>query len=159
MKVITQLVQHFWQRGVLNADDAEYLVRSGFVRERDLEGFKLPADEEPTAEPVPPSTTTPVGQRVLESVQESLIRRGRKRRGKGASKRPTIEPKGLSARVQKELRRRAEDLDELITLCQPKISPKTWEEAASHLRGTEPMHCRSLLRMHLKRGDVRLARL
>ncbi|HEV3439313.1 MAG TPA: hypothetical protein VG122_18245 [Gemmata sp.] len=39
MRVIEQLVQHFWTRGALTRDEAAYLVQHGFVREDDLAGF------------------------------------------------------------------------------------------------------------------------
>ena len=40
MKVITQLIRHFWQRGALSYDQAEYLLDQGFARMADLPGFK-----------------------------------------------------------------------------------------------------------------------
>jgi hypothetical protein len=45
MRVIEQLVQHFWTRGALSREDARYLVDHGFVRETDLPGFSDEADE------------------------------------------------------------------------------------------------------------------
>ncbi len=39
MRVIEQLVQHFWTRGALTREEAQYLVKHGFVRETDLPGF------------------------------------------------------------------------------------------------------------------------
>jgi hypothetical protein len=39
MRVIEQLVQHFWARGALTREEALYLVKHGFVREADLAGL------------------------------------------------------------------------------------------------------------------------
>jgi hypothetical protein len=39
MRVIEQLVQHFWTRGALSREEALYLVKHGFVREADLAGL------------------------------------------------------------------------------------------------------------------------
>ncbi|VTT99262.1 unnamed protein product [Gemmataceae bacterium] len=39
MRVIEQLAQHFWARGALTREEAQYLVGHGFVREGDLPGF------------------------------------------------------------------------------------------------------------------------
>jgi hypothetical protein len=51
MRVIEQLVQHFWARGAITRDEALYLARHGFVRETDLPG--LVEDETPEPEPPP----------------------------------------------------------------------------------------------------------
>ena len=47
MKVITQLIKHFWERGALLAAEIEYLVRHGFVRVRDLPGYEPPPESHP----------------------------------------------------------------------------------------------------------------
>ncbi|MDB5307448.1 MAG: hypothetical protein JWO38_1650 [Gemmataceae bacterium] len=39
MRVIEQLVQHFWARGTISREEALHLVRHGFVREADLPGL------------------------------------------------------------------------------------------------------------------------
>ncbi|MBA4187125.1 MAG: hypothetical protein C0467_03820 [Planctomycetaceae bacterium] len=39
MRVVEQLVQHFWTRGALTREEAQYLVKHGFVREADLPGL------------------------------------------------------------------------------------------------------------------------
>ena len=49
MRVIEQLVQHFWARGALTREEALYLVRHGFVREADLAGL-VDQPAEPVAE-------------------------------------------------------------------------------------------------------------
>jgi hypothetical protein len=159
MKVITQLVQHFWQRGALTAEDAAYLVRGGFVRAGDLAGFKLPPDDEPAALETSVHTPTPVGLRALEAVQESLLRRGRRRRKKGSPKTAVLQPKELCARLTTEFGRRRNDLQQLVLACGPKTSSSTWEEAAAELRRLAPAKCRSVLASRLRLGVVSLARL
>lgn len=42
MRVIEQLIHHFWARGALSRDEAAYLVKHGFAREEDLPGFGEP---------------------------------------------------------------------------------------------------------------------
>ena len=47
MKVLQQLIQHFWLRGVLSVEQAHYLVESGFIRPGDLENYEpRPQDRE-----------------------------------------------------------------------------------------------------------------
>ena len=46
MKVLQQLIQHFWQRGVLALDQVHYLVESGFIRAGDLEDYEPRPQEE-----------------------------------------------------------------------------------------------------------------
>ncbi len=50
MRVIEQLVQHFWTRGALSRAEALYLVKHGFVREGDLAGLVEPPPEPETDE-------------------------------------------------------------------------------------------------------------
>ena len=156
MKVITQLVQRFWQRGALTAEDAEYLVLSGFVRAGDLEGFKLPSEDPPPDENPDDSAVIPPAQRALELVQESLIRRGSRRGKKGAPQTAVVQPKELCARLQTEFARRVDDLKSLILSCRPQPSPATWEEAAAQLRGLAPAECRSVLASRLRQRGVGL---
>lgn len=46
MRVIEQLVHHFWARGALTREEALYLVRHGFAREADLPGLLPPEQSE-----------------------------------------------------------------------------------------------------------------
>ena len=39
MRVIEQLVHHFWARGALTRDQAQFLVNHGFARAADLPGL------------------------------------------------------------------------------------------------------------------------
>ena len=100
---------------------------------------------------------TPVVLRALEAVQESLIRRGRRRRKTGGPKTAVMQPKELCARLKTEFSRRGDDLQNLVLACQPKSSPVTWEEAAAELRRMAPAKCRSVLASRLRQGVVGLA--
>jgi hypothetical protein len=81
MKVITQLIRHFWQRGALSPQQAEYLLDQGFARLVDLPGF-VPPPEEPVAALIerPIELATP-----LEEIGEQLEAPPR-RRGRGGPK-------------------------------------------------------------------------
>jgi hypothetical protein len=50
MRVIEQLVQHFWARGAITRDEALYLAKHGFVKETDLPGL---VEDETKPEPKP----------------------------------------------------------------------------------------------------------
>lgn len=47
MRVIEELIKHFWERGSISRDEAAYLLQHGFVREQDLKGWTRnePADQ------------------------------------------------------------------------------------------------------------------
>jgi hypothetical protein len=158
MKVITQLVQHFWQRGVLTIDDADYLVRSGFVRESDLPGFKLvdrPAGASAQAEDI---MSRLLVDGPLDAAEESLVRTGMRRGKSGGGRQPALDQNELRTRLQREFDRRAEHLESLVTVCRTglKVSFATWEEAASHLRNLPPLECVKLLASQLHRRGIEL---
>lgn len=50
MRVIEQLIHHFWARGALSREEAAYLVKHGFAREEDLPGFGEPRPPEVEAD-------------------------------------------------------------------------------------------------------------
>ncbi len=50
MRVIDELVRHFWERGELNRVQARYLIRHGFARPEDLRGWTAPAEADKAAE-------------------------------------------------------------------------------------------------------------
>lgn len=55
MRVIEQLVHHFWARGALTREEALYLVKHGFAREADLPGLIGPEREIDPATDEPPA--------------------------------------------------------------------------------------------------------
>lgn len=84
MRVVEQLIQHFWQRGALTRTEIEYLVQHGFVRAKDLPEY-LDADE-PT-EPTPLYEPEPIeeAKEPLPDPEDELLGRrvgGKKRGGK-----------------------------------------------------------------------------
>jgi hypothetical protein len=132
MKVITQLVKHFWERGALSTSEAEYLVRHGFIRERDLPGYVAPADHHPTE----PTWVEPVIEPLtaLEQVEESLVRRRERRGGAGAIKHKALEPKELCSRVELELARRESSLAKVVRMAVGGNESSDWRAAAQVLR-------------------------
>ena len=153
MKVITQLVKHFWQRGALASADMEYLIRHGFVRVRDLPGYTPPPDD------LPGLDDTWIEKEVelpgeLEHVEESLLRRRRKG-GKGEPKRQAIEVKELCERVQSELARREPALTKLVQLVIGGQNTSDWRAAAQALRQPAGRLHESLTRA-LRSGTITL---
>jgi hypothetical protein len=153
MKVITQLVKHFWQRGALAAPDVEYLIRHGFIRVRDLPGYTPPPEDAP-----PDAGDTWIEKEIelpgeLEHVEESLVRR-RGKRGTGESKGKTIEVKELCQRVQAELDRRKPALTRLVRFAAGGAA-SDWRAAAQSLRQS-PTKMHEALAKALRDGSLSL---
>lgn len=102
MRVIEQLVQHFWARGALTREEAIYLVRHGFAREADLPGLvgqEREIDPETYAptdndSPRPFEDTAPASEdekaREAEQLEDELVgRNAGSRKGGGKKKKPT----------------------------------------------------------------------
>ena len=53
MRVIEQLIQHFWARALMSREDIAYLIRHGFVRDTDLPGWLPPDPDAPAVAPDP----------------------------------------------------------------------------------------------------------
>lgn len=97
MRVIEQLVRHFWERGAISRDEAQYLVKHGFVREADLPGFVGtereidPQTYEPPEEPERDDRRThdrvEEAARQAEELEAELA--GRKKGGGKGKKKPT----------------------------------------------------------------------
>lgn len=142
MKVITQLIKHFWERGALSAADVEYLVRHGFARVRDLPGFELPPEEPPA--PIEPLKI--IGDvepaHPLESVEESLVRRTLRRGRAVAPKGRVIDIEELCQRAHQELARREIALQQIVRLATGNLAargePADWRAAAQALRQSPP---------------------
>jgi hypothetical protein len=103
MKVITQLIRHFWQRGALTTSEIDYFVQHGFVRVRDLPGYQ-PGETGDSHEAL---ATRGEPSEPLETVEEGLVRRSARRRGSGGPKRKVLETAELCQRLQAEFARRA----------------------------------------------------
>ncbi len=79
MKVISQLIRHFWERGVLSSEEVEYLVQHGFARRHDVPGYRFPQVDEPTDIAINdfPALDNPDE---FDRFEESLVRRQDTRR-------------------------------------------------------------------------------
>jgi hypothetical protein len=148
MKVIAQLVRHFWQRGALTSDEAAYLVRHGFVRARDLPGYQGPdlsvhqkkagnPDSQGSMEPfsLSPPAGPPDG---FDLVEEQLVRRSSRGVRSHRYRKKVLDEKDLCQRVEGELRRRRPWLRQLTKLAS-RVGPcDGWESAAAALRQLPP---------------------
>ena len=100
MKVLQQLIQHFWQRGALTAEQAHYLVEHGFVRAEDLADYKPPAEEE-VAAPPPVEVLLPDE---MERAEEELVGAvGRRKGGKAAPRTPDLTTEQLGEMLEEIL--------------------------------------------------------
>lgn len=158
MKVITQLVQHFWQRGVLAASEVDYLVCHGFVRARDLPGY-VPPPQEP--EPLDESPTwappaDPLPATALESVEDALVRRKVHRGRRGEPKGAVLEIEDLCERLRDEFARREPHLPALVRLGRKVSMCNDWQEALAALRQVDGAGFQELLTPLLRSGVITL---
>lgn len=143
MRVVEQLIQHFWQRGALTRTEIEYLVSHGFVRAADLPDY-LDADEpaEPTPLYEPEPDPDPVGDRSEPppDPEDVLLGRrvGKKRGGKKKPKPTGHNLAPLEALLGAHLADR-EPYEALVELGN-RIRPcKDWVAAASAVASLTPL--------------------
>jgi hypothetical protein len=94
MRVIEQLVHHFWARGALTRDEALFLVRHGFARADDLAGLtgeaaapEAVAEERPEREEASrPAEDEDTKARAAEELEDELVGRNAGSRKAGAKK-------------------------------------------------------------------------
>jgi hypothetical protein len=154
MKVITQLIRHFWQRAALTTSEIDYLVEHGFVRERDIPGYRpgVPGDYHEAASG---AVSEP-----LETVEEELVRRSTRRRGTGGGpKRKLLEIDELCRLLQAEFARRAGALAGLTRLANRFRHCTGWEQAAIVLRQVSSARFYGGLRATLRARSVGLRNL
>jgi hypothetical protein len=140
MKVIAQLIRHFWQRGALSSEEAAYLVRHGFVRVRDLPGYQEKPGKADNAQRFEPfSLTPPAGPPDgFDLVEEQLVRRSSRGLRSHRYRKKVLNEKDLCQRVETELLRRRPWLRQLTKLA-GRIEPcDGWESAAAALRQIPP---------------------
>src|SRR5437763_1462020 len=108
MRVIEQLVHHFWARGALTREEAQFLVDHGFARECDLPGLVGPEREIDPDTYEPPTSADPeeddyrreaeeavrlaadVKARQAEELEDELVgRNAGSRKAGGKKKKPT----------------------------------------------------------------------
>ena len=99
MRVIEQLVQHFWARGAISRAEAMYLVKHGFVRDADLPGLignereidpatyqPRPGDYDEAADRPDPADDA---ARRAEELEADLVGRGTGTKKSGKKKKPS----------------------------------------------------------------------
>jgi len=155
MKVIAQLIRHFWERGVLTNVDAEYLLSHGFARRQDLPGFEFPTTV-PEFEPDQAAVKPVELPGELELYEESLVRRHDARRGQHEPHPTELKIEEILERLQAEYERRATDLKSLVAFGQ-RIQPvETWQEAVAELHDIPGERFHAELCAGLKEGRVLL---
>lgn len=156
MKVIAELVRHFWQRGALTWEEVEYLLRHDFVRTSDLPGYQ-PRRQRST-EPVGMESDIPiVAPDSLDLVEEELIRRQPVRRGGTRDDDGrTLRIRDLRERLNNEFDRRDADLVSVEELGKRFLDINHWREAASELRNLTDRQFHRGLCAELREGDVLL---
>jgi hypothetical protein len=87
MRVIEQLVQHFWTRGALTREEAQYLVKHGFVREGDLPGLVEDAERTDVWDVEPDPRFDPKA-RAAEELEDELTGRNSAGGRRGKKKKP-----------------------------------------------------------------------
>ncbi len=130
MKVITQLIRHFWLRGALSPEQAEYLLDQGFARLTDLPAYR-PVPEAPEQAAVervvePPTPLKQLGERLEEPPR-------RRPRGGGPTGVVPVE-EDLRLWLNKQFARRARPLGTLVRLAARFRPCDDWREAAVVLR-------------------------
>jgi hypothetical protein len=143
MRVIEQLVQHFWARGALTRDEALYLVKHGFVREADLAGLvdSPPVDDEIEV----PDSFNPRGDprfdpkaREAEQLEDELVGRNSAGGRKGGKKKPAghnVAPVALhlgSHLAAREPYPALQELGSRLKKC------ATWRDAAKAVAASKP---------------------
>jgi hypothetical protein len=127
MKVVTQLIHHFWGEGALTIEQAELLVRQGFVDASDLKGLlgRTAKVEAPVS----------VLEERLDVIADELtLRTAVARRRKKGSKARVIGKKGLRLRLRAAFDQRSANLPALVHLARTIAPCSGWVEAALVLR-------------------------
>jgi hypothetical protein len=132
MKVITQLIRHFWQRGALSPEQAEYLLDQGFAKLADLPGFK-PVERVDTPQPA----VAVLAPHPLEATTEDL-ERPRRRAGRGGPKGVVPEADDLQLWLRKQFLRRGRAFSSLVRLGERFGPCATWHDAVKRIRQTKP---------------------
>jgi hypothetical protein len=144
MRVLQQLITHFWQRGAITLEQAHYFVEHGFVRPQDLADYqpRPRVEEEEEADkvgPAPRPPSLPIMPDALDEAQEALsdhteVKRKRK---KQPPKVPDLTPEQLGDLLDEILRARAASLPALVELARPDYARNDPRMAAVVLRHVE----------------------
>lgn len=143
MRVIEQLIQHFWSRGVLTPEDVEHLIRHGFIRDTNLPGWLAPEpDPEPESdEPEARATHDEERARAAEELEDALA--GRQAGGKKGGKKAKPSGHNLAPAVAALGRHYADRsassaLVELADRVNPRARVADWSHAARLVAAAPP---------------------
>jgi hypothetical protein len=136
LKVIKQLARHFWSMGALSVEQANSLVRQGFVRAEELEGYQTGGPKAGNARRGAACEEAALAREdSLHAVAESLIRKTTEARRGGGRPGRDVRTLGLICDdLRAEFGRRAGALSTLVDLARPLGPCPGWEEAAILLR-------------------------
>ncbi|MFN4260044.1 MAG: hypothetical protein ACK4RK_12180 [Gemmataceae bacterium] len=151
MKVIQQLIEHFWQRGALTLVEAHYLVEHGFVLPEDLDGYVPPPLEPDVPERPPVEVLWPGPMELRQEALEEQNPPQRKKKRKTGVKLPEYDLKTLCAELGAIFQERAVPLQALTHWGNRLGGCATWEEAAVLLRHADEAICRRELAQLLRR--------
>lgn len=160
MRVIEQLVHHFWARGALTREEALYLVTHGFVRDTDLPGLVDSACEVApgTYEPRPllhqnearrdqeRRETADEKAREAEELEDELVgRNAGSRKAGGKKKKPTGHNLAPAVEALAAHRAAREEYPALIELG-ARLGPcATWRDAAKAVGAARPARLETAL--------------
>jgi hypothetical protein len=142
MKVLQQLIKHFWDRGSLTMDQAHYLVEHGFIRCRELENYE-PREGARALDDEGVDRADYELQRIevllpddLERQENALESRapGKRKAGKSKPKAPELSLEKLGEELRPEISVRAGYLPALIELASCLREVVDVEEATIALR-------------------------
>lgn len=147
MRVIEQLIQHFWSRSLMTREDIAYLIKHGFVRDTALPGW-LPPEPQPEPHDPPDEFGEPDDTRrdeeiarAAEEIEDALT--GRQAGGKKGGKKQKPSGHNLAPAVA-ALRRHYADrsgytaLVELAERLKPSAGVTDWAHAARVVGGSTP---------------------
>jgi hypothetical protein len=145
MRVIEQLVQHFWTRGALTREEALYLVKHGFVREADLAGLTDAPDtgssESEAAEGRDPADDPRFDPkaREIEELEAELTGRGTGGKKGGKKKKPAGHNLAPAATLLAAHLAAREPYPALLELGSRLKRCATWRDAAKAVAAAAPV--------------------
>lgn len=158
MKVITQLVQHFWSRQALSDAQAQYLVSQGFVRATDLPGFEfqVPIEKEPSSFKFKKPLYQPRKGDSEQDRQDKLVDRGPSKKSRGKPKGTSLTEKDLAKSVQTVLDRRGKLLEILRRWAEPLGRTDDWVAATVRIRQASDTALLDVLAKSIRKQSVAL---
>ena len=132
MKVITQLIRHFWQNGLLSREETQYLLGHGFVRPHDVPGHEGLDEDESDERPYEPDEVVEFPS-ALEELEDGLRGKasGRSQRDLKAK---AVTSRQLMTRARQQFKRREPALGAILALAQRLEPCESWAEGLVVLR-------------------------